>query len=138
MASKDYSTTEANTNQGIVDGRQAGQFHVISLTLQFAYPLTGANPEPAPVTLDTYVDKDASVGSFNTTDNAIHGATSADVHNSIGKPGFGETSQELHHNGQHGGKRQAEGVSQWGPPGQKDTELSRAERVTGERDDMRV
>lgn len=50
---------------------------------------------------------------------------------SAGQPGSGMTSSELHHDGQHGRKREGEGVDQWGPPGQKNVELDRAQRVTG-------
>lgn len=38
------------------------------------------------------------------------------------------TSTEIHHDGQAGRKRNAEGVDQWGPPGSKDKVLGAEER----------
>ncbi len=51
---------------------------------------------------------------------AVHGATSAQVYESSGRPG-GMSSKEMHHNGAPGRKRDAQGVAQWGQPGKKDT-----------------
>ncbi|KAF5367385.1 hypothetical protein D9758_003758 [Tetrapyrgos nigripes] len=118
---QNFATQVERNNQGIVDGRQAGQ-----------------QPSPAPTTLDTYVDSDASLQSHhNPTVNTapLPGSTSAEVEAGVGdhfKPTGGMTSQELHHNGMGGRKRDAQGVSQWGPPAQKNTELDRAERFTGQ------
>ncbi|KAK7463575.1 hypothetical protein VKT23_006921 [Stygiomarasmius scandens] len=125
---QNFASQIERNNQGIVDGRPEGQ-----------------QPSAAPVTLDTYVDPDASLQSRHPTRmNAgqnptmdappMPGATSAEIEAGVGdhfKPTGGMTSQELHHNGMHGRKREGEGVSQWGPTGQKNVELDRSERVTG-------
>jgi len=39
------------------------------------------------------------------------GATSSDVHRGMGHPGSGMTSKELHHDGQHGRKRERLGLA---------------------------
>ena len=96
-------------------------------SLTVAFP--GQNPDAAPTTLDTYVDNDASED-VRPVDDAVHGATSKDVYASLGQPMSNLTSNELHHGGQQGRKRDGQGVDQWGPPGQKNTELDRAQRVT--------
>ncbi|KAF7329200.1 hypothetical protein MKEN_00180600 [Mycena kentingensis (nom. inval.)] len=88
--------TTKNQNQGIVDGRAAGA------------------PVPAaPVTLDSYTDKDATgrdpastrLGALD-----FPGAASKDVHVGLGQPVYGETSNELRHDGQRGRKKQEIGV----------------------------
>ncbi|KAE9409602.1 hypothetical protein BT96DRAFT_848243 [Gymnopus androsaceus JB14] len=98
-----YAHTVERTNQGIVDGRAEGQ------------PL-----ESSPVKLDTFVDKDASLpnaeqssASHTTAAQTLNGATSAEVHDSLGKPGSGMSSKELHHNGMPGRKKQELGELQW-------------------------
>ncbi|KAL0571543.1 hypothetical protein V5O48_010419 [Marasmius crinis-equi] len=107
-------TAADRTNQGIRDGLPEGQ-----------------NPPRAPVQLDTVVDKDASAPSSTTgipASSTLNGATSQDVHNhTLGKPGSGQTSNELHHDGNVGGKRDRQGVH----PGQANVELDRAQRETG-------
>ncbi|THV07377.1 hypothetical protein K435DRAFT_643785 [Dendrothele bispora CBS 962.96] len=126
---QNFAAQVEQTNQGIVDGRQEGQ-----------------QPPPAPVTLDTYVDSDASLQSRHPTRmNAgqnptmdpppLPGATSGEVEAGVGdrfKPTSGMTSKELHNNGMSGKKRDSQGISQWGPPGQQNVELDRAGRVTGQ------
>ncbi|KAJ3763841.1 hypothetical protein EV360DRAFT_77922 [Lentinula raphanica] len=98
-----FARTVEQTNQGIVDGRPEGQ-----------------EPERAPVTLDTVVDKDASLddaqhssAAHTSASQTLHGATSADVDESIGKPGSGMSSKELHHDGMPGRKKQEMGEMQW-------------------------
>ena len=44
----------------------------------------------------------------------IPGVTSRDVHTGLGHPGQGETSVEERHDGQHGRKKQREGLSRYG------------------------
>ncbi|KAJ3934472.1 MAG: hypothetical protein NXY57DRAFT_890045 [Lentinula lateritia] len=90
------------TNQGIVDGRPEGQ-----------------EPEHAPITLDIVVDKDASLSNaghsvaHTSASQTINGATSAEVNDSLGKPGFGMSSKEKHHDGMPGRKKQEIGEIQW-------------------------
>ncbi|KAJ3993914.1 hypothetical protein F5050DRAFT_1576699 [Lentinula boryana] len=98
-----FARTVEQTNQGIVDGRPEGR-----------------EPERASVTLDTVVDKDASLPNAQHSSDAhtsasqtLNGATSADVYDSIGKPGSGMSSKELHHNGMPGRKKQEMGEMQW-------------------------
>lgn len=72
----------------------------------------GANPDAAPVTLDTVVDKDASAQTPRSSapHDTLPGATSKDLHGGIGVPASGMTSSEMHHNGQGGRKREGFGV----------------------------
>ncbi|KII86604.1 hypothetical protein PLICRDRAFT_177361 [Plicaturopsis crispa FD-325 SS-3] len=109
----DYTT---GTNQGIVDGRPVGQQPPKSVTLD----------------QDNFLDPDASASApvRTSASDTLTGATSQDVYASSGQPSNTQTSQEVHHDGQPGRKRHAEGIDQWGPPGTKETELSRAERDT--------
>ncbi|KAH7925900.1 hypothetical protein BV22DRAFT_1033507 [Leucogyrophana mollusca] len=100
----DYTDPAARYNQGIVDGRPEGR-----------------QPDRAPVTLDTVVDKDASAENSSprtppapTASSTLTGATSADVHEGLGMPGQGMSSKELRHDGQPGRKRQGQGVDQLG------------------------
>ncbi|KZP05213.1 hypothetical protein FIBSPDRAFT_877774 [Athelia psychrophila] len=93
-------------NQGIVDGRQAG-----------------SNPSPAPVTLDTYIDEDASAPHTSAAD-TLTGATSQDVHKPLGDM----TSKQEHHDGHDGRKKMGDGVDQWGTPGTRKHVLEREER----------
>ncbi|KAG7085547.1 hypothetical protein E1B28_003104 [Marasmius oreades] len=116
---QEFTRTIERTNQGIVDGRPEGQ-----------------NPPRAPVTRDTVVDKDASLSEssgpmYTSASDTLGGATSADVTQSMGYPGSGMSSKELHHDGKPGRKRDGQGVDQWGPPGVAQTELDRAQRETG-------
>lgn len=64
------------------------------------------------------VDEDASARSpiVASAGDTLGGATSADVHDGLGHPGQGMTSNELHHDGQHGRKRQGQGIDQYGQP----------------------
>ena len=101
-------------NQGIVDGRPEGQ-----------------NPPSAPTQLDTYVDRDASASSTEqgvSAESTLGGATSRDVHDSLGAPGSGMTSQETAHDGQHGRKRNPYGLDGTGNPGHKEQVLEREQR----------
>ncbi|KAL1721291.1 hypothetical protein EV715DRAFT_271253 [Schizophyllum commune] len=111
VPSRNYNAVEETGNQGIVDGRQAG-----------------SNPEPAPTRLDTYVDRDATRSGTTHASDTLTGATSQDVHRGIGQPLGGQTSHEEHTNGMHGRKRDAQGVSQFGPPGEREKVLGREER----------
>ncbi|KAI5894423.1 uncharacterized protein SCHCODRAFT_02624624 [Schizophyllum commune H4-8] len=111
VPSRNYNAVEETGNQGIVDGRQAG-----------------SNPEPAPTRLDTYVDRDATRSSTTHASDTLNGSTSQDVHRGIGQPLGGQTSHEEHTNGMHGRKRDAQGVSQFGPPGDREQVLGREER----------
>ncbi|KAJ4487845.1 hypothetical protein J3R30DRAFT_857784 [Lentinula aciculospora] len=102
LSSKFQKSVE-QTNQGIVDGRPEGQ-----------------QPEAASITLDTVVNKDASLSdpqhssvAHTFASRTLNGATSADVHDSIGKPGSGMSSKELHHDGQAGRKNPQMGEMQW-------------------------
>ncbi|OJA21020.1 hypothetical protein AZE42_02353 [Rhizopogon vesiculosus] len=99
LRSTDYSDPAAQVNQGIFDGRPEGQ-----------------KPPKAPVTLDTYVDKDTSATSPVVTraSDTLTGATSADVYDGLGHPGQGMSSKELRHDGRPGRKRYGEGVEQFG------------------------
>ncbi|KAK7021801.1 hypothetical protein VNI00_017245 [Paramarasmius palmivorus] len=92
------------------------------------------NPQRAPVTLDTVVDKDASLSSGpmqTSASDMLNGATSADVYQSAGKPGSGMSSKELRNDGHAHRKKEGQGVGQWGPPGTASVELDRSQRFTG-------
>jgi hypothetical protein len=86
---------------------------------------SGQQPEPTKNPLDTVVDRDASATSpvGTSAESTLTGATSGDVHHGIGMPASGMSSQEIHHDGQIGRKRQREGVDQFGPPGEKEKVL---------------
>lgn len=92
-------------NQGIVDGRPEGQ-----------------QPHAAPITLDTYVDEDASadIPVLTRASDTLVGATSADVHDGLGHSGQGMTSKELRHDGQPGRKRHGQGTDQFGHEGREE------------------
>ncbi|KAG2101537.1 hypothetical protein BD769DRAFT_187115 [Suillus cothurnatus] len=94
-----YTDRAVQANQGIIDGRPEGQ-----------------QPHAAPVTLDTYVDEDASANTPFVTraSDTLVGATSADVHDGLGHPGQGMSSKELRHDGQPGRKRHGQGTDQFG------------------------
>ncbi|KAF8169012.1 hypothetical protein K438DRAFT_1615627 [Mycena galopus ATCC 62051] len=100
---QNYKNATDITDQGIVDGRPAGQ-----------------QPQPSPVTVGTYADKNASAENENQATDAgtgydqLPGATSKDVVESAGQPGSGMSSKELRHNGQPGRKREKLGVDQYG------------------------
>ncbi|KAJ7192054.1 hypothetical protein B0H12DRAFT_1246203 [Mycena haematopus] len=98
---QNYKNATDITDQGIVDGRPAGQ-----------------NPQPSPVTVDTYVDKNATSETeptdAGTEYNQLPGATSKDVSESLGQPGAGMSSKELRHNGQQGRKHEKLGLEQYG------------------------
>ena len=101
-------------NQGIVDGRPEGQ-----------------NPPSAPIQLDTYIDRDASALPTEqgvSAESTLVGATSRDMRDSTGAPGSGMTSQEIHHDGRHGRKRNPYGLDPHGNPGKKERVLAREER----------
>ncbi|KAG1879241.1 hypothetical protein F4604DRAFT_1753825 [Suillus subluteus] len=99
LRNTDYTDPAAQVNQGIIDGRPEGQ-----------------QPRAAPVTLDTYVDEDASANTPLVTraSDTLVGATSADVHDGLGHPGQGMSSKELRHDGQPGRKRHGQGTDQFG------------------------
>ncbi|KAI0726579.1 hypothetical protein C8Q72DRAFT_783436 [Fomitopsis betulina] len=61
----------------------------------------------------TVVDRDP-YGPRTSAADTLTGATSQDVHNHLGHPGTGQTSSELHHDGQHGRQRAARGADQFG------------------------
>jgi hypothetical protein len=109
-------------NQGIVDGQQAGMCmaHYMMIESNLPYPL-GQQPGPTKNPLDTLVDHDASAASpvVASAESTLGGATSGDVHKGMGMPPGGMSSQERHHDGQIGRKRNRQGVDQFGPPGQK-------------------
>ncbi|KAJ6453337.1 hypothetical protein C8R45DRAFT_1039236 [Mycena sanguinolenta] len=99
---QNYTNATHVTDQGIVDGRPAGQL-----------------PREARVTVDTYVDKDASLNKDEKVDvgtgyDQLPGATSKEVSESTGQPGAGMSSKELRHNGQPGRKREKLGFDQYG------------------------
>ncbi|KAF9267088.1 hypothetical protein L218DRAFT_955561 [Marasmius fiardii PR-910] len=136
---QEFARTTDRTNQGIVDGRPEGtpgasiffgptnQWFTLIMIL-------GQNPPRAPVTRDTVVDKDASLSSGpmqTSASDTLGGATSEDVYQSIGQPGSGMSSKEVHHDGSLGRKRDGQGVDQWGPPGGAQIELDRTQRETG-------
>lgn len=60
------------------------------------------------------------------------GATSADVHKGLGHPGQGQTSTETRHDGQHGGKKQGQGLARHGAAGDLSYADSRVDE--GQRD----
>ncbi|EIW81254.1 hypothetical protein CONPUDRAFT_153805 [Coniophora puteana RWD-64-598 SS2] len=94
----DYTDPSSQSNQGIRDGRPEGR-----------------QPESAPIQVDTYVDNDAAAPQPPVTaSSTLTGANSAEVSETIGKPGQGMSSKELRHDGQPGRKRHAEGVDQFG------------------------
>ncbi|TFK38970.1 hypothetical protein BDQ12DRAFT_604550 [Crucibulum laeve] len=103
MSQKISTQPEHSENMGIVDGRPEGR-----------------QPDPAKVTVDTYVDPDASASEPFQRSAEFNGATSKDVHDHYGHPGSGITSQSR--------KREPVGISQWGPPSEKEKVLSRATR----------
>jgi hypothetical protein len=88
----------------------------LSKPLTSAYYVSGQQPCAAPVTLDTYVDEDASADTPPVTraSDTLVGATSADVHDGLGHPGHGMSSKELRHDGQPGRKKQGQGTDQFG------------------------
>lgn len=87
----------------------------IAMPTKWLIVIAGQKPPKAPVTLDTYVDKDASTTPHVTrASDTLTGATSADVHDGLGHPGQGMSSKELRHDGQPGRKRQEKGVEQFG------------------------
>lgn len=111
------------SNQGIVHGRPEGM-HPRTLFIRFsrdhyhAAHFIGSQPSPAPVTLDSVVDPDASVDVSVQQDpsapSTLVGATSKDVYRGLGVPVQGMSSRELRHDGQPGRKRHNEGVEQFG------------------------
>ncbi|KAG2758066.1 hypothetical protein P692DRAFT_20710223 [Suillus brevipes Sb2] len=105
LRNTDYTHPAAQVNQGIIDGRPEGQ-----------------QPRAAPVTLDTYVDEDASADAPPVTraSDTLVGATSSDVHGGLGHPGQGMTSKELRHDGQPGRKRHGQGTDQFGHQGREE------------------
>ncbi|KAL4069922.1 hypothetical protein V8B97DRAFT_1917991 [Scleroderma yunnanense] len=101
-AHRGTDSTDKSSNQGIVDGRPMG-----------------SQPTPAPVTLDTVIDSDASVDATPVqqdplASSTLIGATSKDVYRGLGVPPQGMSSKELHHDGQPGRKRHGEGIEQFG------------------------
>ncbi|VDC07421.1 unnamed protein product [Peniophora sp. CBMAI 1063] len=76
-------------------------------------PWQAANPQGLEPVSQTIRDSDATEPRASASD-TLGGATSGDVHTGIGKPLGGETSSELHHNGQHHRKKQGGGVEQFG------------------------
>ncbi|KAH9831187.1 uncharacterized protein C8Q71DRAFT_727014 [Rhodofomes roseus] len=67
---------------------------------------------PAPDS-NTVVDRDPYAQPTSAGD-TLTGATSKDVHAHLGHPGSGQTSSELHHDGQHGRKHAPRGADQFG------------------------
>ena len=87
--------------------------------LTYTNGFAGQQPRTAPVTLDTYIDKDASATTSSPppvarVSDTLTGATSADVHSGLGHPGQGMSSKELRHDGQPGRKRHGQGTEQFG------------------------
>ncbi|KAJ7180101.1 hypothetical protein C8R43DRAFT_871273 [Mycena crocata] len=96
---QNYKNATQVSDQGIADGKPVGQ-----------------EPQAAGVTIDTFIDRDAS-GQNSRTDgpfDELPGATSKDVSESAGKPGTGMSSKELRHNGQQGRKREKLGDDRFG------------------------
>lgn len=56
---------------------------------------------------------------YQKASDTITGATSGDVHTGLGHPGQGQTSSELHHDGQHHNKKQGLGNAGLGVVGNK-------------------
>ncbi|KAF7333015.1 Glycylpeptide N-tetradecanoyltransferase [Mycena venus] len=98
---QNYKNATDITDQGIVDGRPAGQ-----------------QPQavPASATIGTYVDKNAGNDNerMDAGYNQLPGATSKDVYESAGQPGSGMSSKEVRHDGQPGRKREKLGSEQYG------------------------
>lgn len=91
---------------------------------------TGRQPKASPVLLDTVVDQDASADDKDiSTQSAIPGATSRDVHGGLGAPIQGMSSSEQRHDGRPGRKRQGGGVEQFGEG--RDEDASEQHLVTG-------
>ncbi|KAK7001672.1 Glycylpeptide N-tetradecanoyltransferase [Favolaschia claudopus] len=96
--SQNYKNASDIVDQGIVEGRPSGQ-----------------QPQAAPVTIGTYVDKNAMTEEGEQTgEYELPGATSKDVHESMGQPGSGMSAKELRHGGQPGRKREKLGLEQYG------------------------
>ncbi|EKM79069.1 hypothetical protein AGABI1DRAFT_106677 [Agaricus bisporus var. burnettii JB137-S8] len=120
MEPKEYEQPSSNKfNQGIRDNRPEG-----------------AGPPQAKVLGDTIIDSDASAES-GLNNSAFPGppssATSQDVHQGLGHPGSGMTSKEVRHDGrQQTHKGQGQGAVQWGPPKEREVELERGQRVSGD------
>ena len=56
---------------------------------------------------------------FQSASSTIPGTDSAAVHTGLGHPGQGQTSNELRHDGQHGGKKQGLGLAGLAETGNK-------------------
>lgn len=75
---------------------------------------TGHPVELAPAPDSRTVVDRGPYGPRTSAADTLTGATSQDVHNHLGHPGTGQTSSELHHDGQHGRQRAARGADQFG------------------------
>lgn len=72
------------------------------------------NPEGVPTFYnDRVVDREPFADRTKASD-TLTGATSSDVHAGLGHPGQGQTSSELHHDGEHHRKKHGLGQDQWG------------------------
>lgn len=63
-----------------------------------------------------------------TASDTLTGATSADVHDSLGNPGQGQTSAEMRHDGEHHRKKHGLGKEQWGTTGGAEMKVGNDER----------
>ncbi|KAI5980736.1 hypothetical protein EDD15DRAFT_773781 [Pisolithus albus] len=101
LRATDFTDKSSGFNEGVVDGRPVGN-----------------QPVPASVTVDTVFDPDASADDPTVqhppASSTLTGATSQDVYHGLGVPVQGMSSEEAHHDGQPGRKRQREGVEQFG------------------------
>ncbi|EPS96479.1 hypothetical protein FOMPIDRAFT_1130316 [Fomitopsis schrenkii] len=101
------------------DQLQNGQVDEVTHTHPSAQCIQSARTTGQPIELapapdsHTVIDRDPYAPRTSAAD-TLTGATSQDVHNHLGHPGTGQTSSELHHDGQHGRKRAARGADQFG------------------------
>lgn len=92
-----------------------------SFLLQARLTLHRPNPDgEAPPVAKYQSEADPQSGSAAAQDTLI-GATSADVHSGLGHPGAGQSSKELRHDGQGGGKNPGVGLEGVGATVRQDT-----------------
>lgn len=82
-------------------------YHQTNLPPQPLDPASGSN---------TVIDRDPWAQKASAAD-TLQGATSKDVHGGIGQPFGGQTSAELHHDGNQHRKRNLQGTGQYGDAG---------------------
>jgi hypothetical protein len=66
---------------------------------------------PSQANNDATIDNDDAEETYTSAADTLGGATSADVNKGAGRPMQGETSTEIHHDGQHKRKKEREGLA---------------------------